>query len=73
MSKGVEKGNPERKNGRGWVWEGRDGVDTTENERKDCTHRKEDPIYVFPKMKLLGLVPNFNILVSVSDLYIPRM
>ncbi len=26
---------------------------------------KEDPIYVFPEMKLRGLVPNFHIHVSV--------
>jgi hypothetical protein len=29
------------------------------------------PIYVSPEMKLCGLVPNFYIDVSVSDLYIP--
>jgi hypothetical protein len=34
------------------------------------THCKENPIYVFPEMKLLSLVPNFPIHVSVSDLYI---
>jgi hypothetical protein len=34
-------------------------------------HCKQDPIYVFPEMKLRGLVPNFYIHVSVSDLYIP--
>jgi hypothetical protein len=33
----------------------------------------KDPIYVFPVMKLRGLVPNFNILVSVNDLYIPTI
>ncbi len=33
-------------------------------------HCKKDPIYVFPEMKLRGLVPNFAIHVSVSDLYI---
>jgi hypothetical protein len=31
-------------------------------------HCKEDPIYEFPEIKLRGLVPNFNIPVSVSDL-----
>jgi hypothetical protein len=36
-------------------------------------HCKEDPIYVFPEMKLRGLVPNFYIRVSVSNLYIPRV
>jgi hypothetical protein len=30
-------------------------------------------IYVFPEMKLRGLVPNSYILVSVSDLNIPRI
>jgi hypothetical protein len=33
-------------------------------------HRKEDPIYVFPEIKLHGLSPNFYIHISVSDLYI---
>ncbi len=32
-------------------------------------HCKEDPIYVFPEMKLRGLVPSFHI--HVNDLYIP--
>ncbi len=34
-----------------------------------CIHCKQDPIYVFPEMKLCGLFPNFHIHVSVSDLY----
>ncbi len=33
-------------------------------------HSKKDPIYVIPEMKLRGLVLNFDIQVSVSDLYI---
>ncbi len=33
----------------------------------------ENTIYVFPEMKLLGLVPNSYIHVSVSDFYIPRI
>jgi hypothetical protein len=34
-------------------------------------HCKEDPIfYVFPEMKLCGIVPNFRTHVSLSDLYI---
>ncbi len=33
-------------------------------------HCEEDPNYAFPEMKLLGLVPNFNIHVSVSYLYV---
>jgi hypothetical protein len=28
-------------------------------------------IYVFPEVKMHGLVPNFHIHVKVSDLYIP--
>jgi hypothetical protein len=36
----------------------------------NCT---ENPIYVFPEMKLRGLVPSSFIHVSVSDLYIPRI
>ncbi len=33
-------------------------------------HYKEYPIYAFPEMNLHGLVPNFHIYVSVSELYI---
>ncbi len=36
-------------------------------------HCKQDPIYVFTKMKLRGLVPNFHIHLSVSNLYIPTI
>ncbi len=36
-------------------------------------HWTKNPIYVFPEMKLRGLVPNSYIHVSVSDLYIPRI
>jgi hypothetical protein len=36
-------------------------------------HCIENPIHVFPGMKLRGLVPNSYIDVSVSDLYIPRI
>ncbi len=35
-------------------------------------HCNENPIYVFPEKELCGLSPNFHIL-SVSDLYIPRI
>jgi hypothetical protein len=35
-----------------------------------AAHCKEDPIDVFPEMKLRGLIPNFHIHVSVCDLYI---
>jgi hypothetical protein len=42
-------------------------------EQGFCIHCKEDPIYVFLEMKLRGLVPNFHIHVSVSNLYIPRI
>jgi hypothetical protein len=41
-----------------------------------CTttvHCTENPIYVFPEMKLRSLVPNYYIHVSVRDLYIPRI
>jgi hypothetical protein len=38
-----------------------------------CLHCKQDPIYVFPEMKLRGLVPNMHIHVYVSDLYIPKI
>jgi hypothetical protein len=36
-------------------------------------HCTENPIYVFPEMKLRGLVTNSYIYVSESDLYIPRI
>jgi hypothetical protein len=36
-------------------------------------HCKQDQIYVFPEMKLRGLVPKIHIHESVSDLYIPTM
>ncbi len=35
-------------------------------------HCAENPIYVFPEIKLCSLVPNSDIHVSVSDLYIPK-
>jgi hypothetical protein len=35
-----------------------------------CAHCKENPIYIFPEKKLLGLSPNFDIHVYVSDLFI---
>jgi hypothetical protein len=37
------------------------------------THCTENPFYVFPEMKLRGLIPNSYSHVSVSDLYIPRV
>jgi hypothetical protein len=37
------------------------------------SHCKQDPIYVFPEMKLRILVPNFYICVSVTDLNIPTI
>jgi hypothetical protein len=37
------------------------------------THCKEDPIYVFPEMKLRGLIPNIHRCLSVSDFYIPTI
>ncbi len=36
------------------------------------THCKGNSIYGFPERKLRGLIPNFYIHISVSDLYIPR-
>ena len=36
-------------------------------------HCTENPINVFPEIKLRGLVPNSYIHVSVRDLYIPRI
>jgi hypothetical protein len=36
-------------------------------------HCKRDQIYVFPEMKLRGLVPNSYIHVSVSDSYVPTI
>jgi hypothetical protein len=62
----------------------RDGLIKALGNLKDCaivfnfkqmhsttlTHCKEDPISVFPEMKLRGLSPNFHRHVSLSDLYI---
>jgi len=36
-------------------------------------HCNENTSYVYPEKELHGLSPNFHILVSVSDLYIPRI
>jgi hypothetical protein len=36
-------------------------------------HCNENPIYVFPEKELRSLSPNFQIDVSVRDLYIPRI
>jgi hypothetical protein len=36
-------------------------------------HCKDDPIYVFPDMKLHSLDLNSHIHASVNDLYIPRI
>ncbi len=44
-----------------------------EHRRVAALRYKEDPIYVFPVMKLRGLVPNFHINVSVSVFYIPMI
>jgi hypothetical protein len=46
---------------------------TVYSTRYSGVHCKEDPIYVFPEMKLRGLVSNFHIHVSVGDLYIPTI
>ncbi len=39
----------------------------------EVAHCKENPIYVFLFWEFRGLSPNFNIYVSVSNLYIPRI
>jgi hypothetical protein len=36
-------------------------------------HCTKDSKQIFPEMKLRGLVPNFQVHVSVSDLYIPSL
>jgi hypothetical protein len=36
-------------------------------------HFNENQIYVFPEMRLCGLVPNYYIRVSVSNLCNPRI
>ncbi len=36
-------------------------------------HCPENPIYIYPEMKLRGLIPIFYIHASVSNLYIPRI
>jgi hypothetical protein len=36
-------------------------------------HCKDNSIYVIPERKLRGLIPNFYIHISVSDLYIPTI
>jgi hypothetical protein len=38
----------------------------------DPTHCNKNPNCVFPEKELHGLSPNFHILVSVSNLYIPQ-
>jgi hypothetical protein len=37
----------------------------------NSSHCKENPIYVLPEKKLLGLIPSLHIYVSVSELDIP--
>jgi hypothetical protein len=41
------------------------------HQRNNRLHCRQDRIYVFPEMKLTGLVPNFHTHVSVSNLHIP--
>jgi hypothetical protein len=43
------------------------------HQRNKRLHCRQDPIYVFPEIKLYSLVPNFRIHVSVSDLCIPTI
>jgi hypothetical protein len=38
--------------------------------QRHCTKKSKQ---IFPEMKLCGLVPNFHIHVSLSDLYIPTI
>jgi hypothetical protein len=48
---------------------------SVENNRPKIhiTHCNENLIYVFPEKELRGLSLNFNIHVSVGDLYVPRI
>jgi hypothetical protein len=39
----------------------------TTNHGDPWTHRKEDPIYVFPELKMRGFFPNFPIHASVRE------
>jgi hypothetical protein len=41
--------------------------------RKNIVHCTENLKHIFPEMKLRGLVPDFYVHVSVSDLYIPMI
>ncbi len=41
--------------------------------RKNIVQCTENSKYIFPEMKLRGLVPNFYVHVSVSDIYIPMI
>ncbi len=46
----------------------------SDHHHQDCMlHCKENPIYVFLFWELRGLSPNFDIHVSLSDIYIPRI
>jgi hypothetical protein len=47
------------------------GDETASPLNAKTLHKKSKKI--FPEMKLRGLVPNFHIHVSVSDLYIPMI
>ena len=50
-----------------------DPTGNREPQLKGWSHCNENPIYVFPEKELRGPCPNFQIHVSVSDLYIPRI
>jgi hypothetical protein len=41
--------------------------------RPACLHCNENHIYVFPEKEMCGRSPNFQILVSVNILYVPRI
>ncbi len=57
----------------GWLTEIQYTIDSNAGWQACQLHCKEDPVYVFPEKKLRCLVLNFNIHVSVSDLYIPTI
>jgi hypothetical protein len=48
-------------------------IRAVDTKKKVVPYCIENPIYVFPEMKLRGLVSNSYIHVSVRNLYIPRI
>jgi hypothetical protein len=58
---------------RKWSWYDTPNYQYRQLESNGILSRALDrPIYVFPEMKLRGLIPKSYIHVSVRDLYIPR-